>query len=137
MVGGVIDEEEGGLFGKAGVDEGVACMGVSGYEAVAQPDGKVLPSEVVRNDKTEDILTLAFLFIVRKTKSPKQEYQHHGKHGYKQHGCACEKRFVGITGFSHGAKIVTPARENKKNSVFLIHPRRSRAKTPLKVVQKR
>lgn len=118
MVGGVIDEEEGGLVGKASVGEGVACMGVRGNEAVAQPYGKILPTEVVRNDKTEDILTLTFLFIVRKTKSPEQEYQHDGKHGYKQHSRTCKKRFVGILGFSHGAKVVTPARENKKNSVF-------------------
>ena len=118
MVGGVIDEEEGGLVGKAGVGEGVACMGVRGNEAVAQPYGKVLPTEVVRNDKTEDILTLTFLFIVRKTKSPEQKYQHDGKHGYKQHSRTCKKGFVGITGFSHGAKVVKPARENKKNGVF-------------------
>ena len=118
MVCGVVDEEEGGLVGKASVGEGVACMGVRSYEAVVQPHGKILPTEVVRNDKTEDIFTLTFLFIVRKTISPKQEYQHDGKHGYKQHSRTCKKGFVGITGFSHGAKVVTPARENKKNGVF-------------------
>ena len=91
VVGGAVNEEKRGFFGQAGVDEGVSRMGVRGDEAVVQPDGKVLPTEVVRNDKLIDILTDTLLTVAQKVVTPEEEHQHDSKHGYKQHGCARKK----------------------------------------------
>lgn len=101
-VGGIIDDEHGGLVGQTAVDDGVARMGMTGDEAVVQPHREVLPLEVVGHEELIDVLPHPLLLAAREAEAPVEKEEHDGKHGDKHHGRSGKERFVGILGFSHG-----------------------------------
>ena len=100
-IGGIVNDENGGLVGKTAVDNRVAGMGVGGDEAVVQIDGHVTFTEIVRKNELVDIATHTFFLVAGKIETPQQEHHYDGKHCDKQYGCPGKKGFVGIFGFSH------------------------------------
>ena len=101
----IVNYQKSGFIGQTAMHDGITNVGVRGNEAVVHPDRKILVTEVIGNDKTIDILTKTLFTITHQTEAPEEEHQHDGKHGHKQHGCARKEGFIGILGFSHGAKI--------------------------------
>lgn len=95
------------------VNKRVARMGMGGNEAVVQPYGKILSPKVVRDYELKDILTNTLLAIPEKVVAPEEKQQHHSKHAHEQYRCACKEGFIGILGFSHGAKVLQTYRKCK------------------------